>query len=331
MENLIFSLNSTMPVFFTMVLGYVFRRLEWISEEFASEINTFVFRIALPVLLFNQLAGSDFLSVWDTKFVLYCGSVTLAGILLCIWLSGYIVKGAERGEFIQVSYRSSQALLAMAYISGLYENTEPVALMLICSVPLYNVAAVLVLDYFSPDEASSEAFGTGAAGQADRSVRKTSGRLLRTVRNVITNPLILFILLGIAWSCLRLPYGIIFQKTMTNLAQLATPLGLLGMGAGMEVGKVTGERKNVLIASAIKLAGHVALFLPPAVLLGFRNEQLATILVMLGAPATVSCYVMARSEGYEGALSSGAIVMTTLFSTLTLTMWLWLLRSLGLI
>ena len=321
MQDLVFSLNSTMPVFLTMVLGYIFRRLEWIDEEFASKINTFVFRIALPVLLFNQLAGSDFLSVWDTEFVLYCLGATLAGILLCVWVSGFIVKGGDRAEFIQVSYRSSQALLAMAYISGMYEHTEPVALMLICSVPLYNIAAVLVLNLFRQDDTPP---GTPA-------IPGRSGRLRRTFRNVITNPLIVFILLGIAWSCLGLPYGTIFQKTMTNLAQLATPLGLLGMGAGMEAGKVTGELKNVLIATAIKLLGHVILFLPIAVLLGLRNEQLATVLVMLGAPATVSCYVMARSEGYEGALSSGTIVLTTLFSTFTLTFWLWLLRSLRLI
>ena len=77
--------------------------------------------------------------------------------------------------------------------------------------------------------------------------------------------------------------------------------------------------------------GLVAVFLPVAAALGFRGEKLATILVMLGAPTTVSSYVMARSMGHEGTLTSNTVVLTTLVSAFTLTFWIWLLRTLGLI
>ena len=55
------------------------------------------------------------------------------------------------------------------------------------------------------------------------------------------------------------------------------------------------------------------------------------ILVMLGSAATVSCYVMAKNMGHEGALSSSVVMLTTLFSAFTLTGWLYVLRSFGLI
>jgi hypothetical protein len=63
--------------------------------------------------------------------------------------------------------------------------------------------------------------------------------------------------------------------------------------------------------------------------MGFRNEELVAILVMLGSATTVSSYVMARNMGHEGVLSSTTVMLTTLLSAFTLTFWLWLLRSLG--
>jgi len=65
--------------------------------------------------------------------------------------------------------------------------------------------------------------------------------------------------------------------------------------------------------------------------LGFREEQLVAILVMLGSATTVSCYVMARNMGHEGVLTSSVVMLTTMLSAFTLTGWLYILRSLGLI
>ena len=89
--------------------------------------------------------------------------------------------------------------------------------------------------------------------------------------------------------------------------------------------------KPTLVAVFMKLVGFCAIFLPMAALLGFRNEELIAILVMLGSATTVSSFVMARNMGHEGTLSSGVIMMTTLLSAFTLTMWLDVLRSFGLV
>ena len=68
-----------------------------------------------------------------------------------------------------------------------------------------------------------------------------------------------------------------------------------------------------------------------AVGLGFRGEELVAILIMLGSATTVTCYVMAKNMGHEGTLSSGVVMLTTLLSAFTLTGWLYILRSFGLI
>ena len=145
MQNLIFSLNATMPVFLMMCLGWFLRRIGLLDDVFASHMNRFVFRVALPVLLFQDLATEDFFSVWDPGYVAFCFAATLLSILLVTLCSLPIRDIPARDEFIQASYRSSAALLGAAYIQNIYGNAGMTPLMIIGAVPLYNIAAVVIL------------------------------------------------------------------------------------------------------------------------------------------------------------------------------------------
>ena len=123
----------------------------------------------------------------------------------------------------------------------------------------------------------------------------------------------------------------IVQKTLNNVGCLATPLGLMAMGAAFEWKEVGDKMKPAVTASAIKLVVLAAVFLPIAIAMGFRDEKLIAILVMLGSATTVSCYIMAKNMGHEGVMTSGTVMLTTLFSAFTLTGWLYLLRTMRLI
>ena len=316
-ENLIFSLNATMPVFLMMVLGYVLhRKTSLLNDEFADYLNTFVFKLALPVQLFKSLSQEDFHAVWDSGMVLFCFAVSLASILLLLGLSIFLRDRSLRAEFVQAGYRGSQALLGVALLQNIYGSSVgagPLALVLIGAVPLYNVAAVLLLTLMTP------------GGRLDR---KTVGKALR---GIITNPIILGIAAGLVWSLLGLPQPVILQRAVSSLASTATPMGLLALGACIDPKKAAGCWKPTLIASLFKLVFFVMLFLPLAVKLGYRGETLTALLIMLGSPATVSCFSMARSMGHEGVLSASAVMLTTVCSAFTFTVWLYLLKSLALI
>ena len=98
MKNLIFSLNATVPVFLLMALGFLFRKLGWLDEVFASKMNQFVFLVPLPLLVFEDLASVDFQKVWNLKFVLFCffvtlASIALAGILSLLWKDRGVYTG----------------------------------------------------------------------------------------------------------------------------------------------------------------------------------------------------------------------------------------------
>lgn len=314
MEHLIFSLNATMPVFFLMVLGACFRKAGIMEGAFVDKANQFVFKVALPVLLFEDLSNSDFLRVWDTRFVVFCFASTLGGILLAVLLSMGLKDRSLRGEFIQASYRSSAALLGIAFIKNIYGDVGMAPLMIIGSVPLYNVMAVVILSFTNPEGAVLD--------------RRMLGK---TAMGILKNPIILGILTGMAWSLLGLKQPPIMEKTVSSLAGVATPLGLTAMGASFDFGQASQGARAALGASAIKLVLLCAIFLPAAVYLGFRQQQLVAILVMLGSAATVSCFVMARNMGHEGVLSSSVVAITTCGSAFTLTLWLDLIRTLGLI
>ena len=314
MENLIFSLNATIPIFLMMLLGMLFRKLGWMDEVFAAKMNKFVFLVPLPVLLFEQLATVDFSEVWDIKFILFCFVVTAISITISTLISLLWKDRSVKGEFIQATYRSSAALLGIAFIQNIYGTVGMAPLMIIGSVPLYNVMAVVVLSFFKPGNNSF-----------DKALVK------KTLKGIVTNPIIIGIVAGFVWSALKLPMPLILHKTVSSIGATATPMGLMSMGATFEMKKATSKMKPTLVAVFMKLVGFCAIFLPMAALLGFRNEELIAILVMLGSATTVSCFVMARNMGHEGTLSSGVIMMTTLLSAFTLTMWLDVLRSFGLV
>ena len=180
MENLMFCLNATGPIFLMMVFGLFLRKVGILDEDFANRMNKFVFKIPLPFLLFSDLAAVDFSKVWNIKFIVFCFVVTLISITIstlvsCLWRDKSI-----RGEFIQASYRSSAALLGIAFIQNIYGNAGMAPVMIIGSVPLYNVMAVIVLSFFKPGQ-----------NGIDRAVLK------KTFKGIVTNPIILGIVAGL--------------------------------------------------------------------------------------------------------------------------------------
>ena len=296
MEQLLFSLNATIPVFLVMLTGYLIRRLGMMDEPFVRTLNQFNYKVTLPVLLFKDIAESDFYSVWDTKYVLYCFLVTLTSIAAIWTTAGLLYKNkALLGEFVQASYRSSAAVLGIAFIQNIYGNSG--------MAPL--------------------------TGPSAHGLDKTS--LKKSIKGILTNPIIIGIALGMFVSACRIQFPFIVTKTIGNISVLATPLALLGLGAGFEGRKALKQLAPTTAASFLKLIVLPALFLPLAVILGFTQEKLVAILIMLGSPTTVSCYIMAKNMGHEGTLTSSVVVATTFLSSVTLTVWLFVLRSMGMI
>ncbi|WP_347491209.1 AEC family transporter [Ruminococcus flavefaciens] len=314
LKNLIFSLNATVPVFLMMVFGWFVHRIKLLDDNATAQINRFVFRALLPALLFMDLSTADFRAVWDGRFVLFCICATLLSVGIAVLYSLLFKDRAERGEIIQASYRSSAAVLGIAFVNNIYGHSTMAALMIVGTVPLYNIAAVTVLALTSPDK--------------DRS-RGKKALFLSTFKSIATNPIILGIIVGIGWSLLKIPQPVILSKSVTYLGNMATPLSLIALGASFRFGEAKDKLPATVGIAFIKLLLFCGIFLPIAIKLGFRGEKLIAILVMLGSATTGSCFVMAKNLGHKGVITAFAVMLTTLLSAFTLTGWLFLLKSLG--
>lgn len=312
-QNLTFSLNATIPVFLMMVFGGAVRKVGLIDDHTTKKINQFVFKALLPALLFMDLSTADFKTVWDTKFVIFCFIATLCSISIAFLFSLLHKNKSERGEIIQSSYRSSAAILGIAFVNNIYGEATMAALMIVGTVPLYNIIAVLVLSLTSPEK------------DKNSSLKKL---LAKTLKDVASNPIILGIIVGITWSLLDIPQPIILQKSVSYLGNMATPLSLIALGASFRLGDAKDKLPLSLGIAAIKLLLFCTLFLPAAITLGFRGEKLIAILVMLGSATTGSCFVMAKNFGHKGSVTACAVMLTTLLSAFTLTMWLFILKTL---
>lgn len=314
LQNLIFCLNATMPIFIMMVVGYILKKIHFVDEKSVGVMNKLVFRVFLPALLFDNLTSQDFAGIWDTEFVVFCFVITIVSIFLAYLISLLFKNKGDRGEIIQASYRSAAATLGIAFMSNIYDNVSMVALMIIGSVPLYNIAAVLILSISSPKRDETQ----------DK--KKLLGK---TLKGIATNPIIIGVLAGLIWSVLRLPKPVIAFKAISYLGNVASPLALIVLGASFELSDVSRKKWAILVANVNKLILFAMMFLPIAIYLGFRDEKIVSILIMLGSATTSSSFIMARNMGHDGAISSGSVMTTTFLSSFTLTLWLFILKTLG--
>lgn len=311
MQNLIFSLNATLPVFLVMVVGYALGQLGFLPPAFCKASDRLTFKVTLPLMLFLDMGSVDILYDFRPRFVLFCFAATLVGILT-VWAGAkrFLKDKTLVGEFVQAGYRSSAAVLGVAFIQNIYGTSGMAPLMILGSVPLFNIFAVIILTVESPQQHG----------------KVTPSKLLY---GVLTNPILDGIILGTLYSLL--PFGLpaLAQKTLTSLSSLTTPLALLSIGASFEGAKAIKKLAPTLVAACCKLMVLTTIFIPIAIKLGFRDQQLIALLIMLGSPTTPSSYVMAKNMGHEGVLTASCVAATTLFSALSLTFWIFVLRSGG--
>ena len=151
MNNLIFSLNSTLPIFIVIIIGYVLGQKKFLTKEFCSVADKLVFRVGLPAMLFCDMTSIDLTENFNGKFVLFCFGVTAISIIVIWTLARIFLRDKSlTGEFVQACYRSSAAILGVAFIQNIYGTSGMAPLMMLGSVPLFNIFAVLILTIENP-------------------------------------------------------------------------------------------------------------------------------------------------------------------------------------
>ncbi len=315
MNNFLFSLNATVPIFLMIALGYGLRRLGVITAEFASVGDKLTFRVTLPVMLFLEISKANIHDTFDGAFFGFCIGITCLAFGLIYLLSRLLIRDrAMVGTYAMVSFRGSAAVLGIAFVEEIYGSVGFAPLMIVAAVPFYNIFSVLALAFSAPKEDSVKV------------------SMKHVLKEILTNPLIISVVLAIPanlihwteWRASAIPLDF-----LGKVGGIATPFALLTLGAGFEHKETLTRWKPVLTASLTKLVLLPAVGVPLAVLLGFRNAQLLAIAIMLASPTTVACYIMARNMKSDSVLASGVVMVTTLFSSVTITVLVFLLKMTG--
>lgn len=315
MNDFIFSLNSTIPIFLVMVFGWWLMQKGLFTKEFTTVADRYVFSVGIPFMLFHDIATADIREMFDVRFVIFCMVVTTI-MFMGVWgLTNILMKDKSMvGAFSQAAVRGSGAILGIAFVNNIFGNSGMSPLMIVAAIPLYNIYSVIILTFGSRD------------------MDKSGGHMIKTAFvNVCKNPMIISIVLGMIFSMCRIPLFTIPSKFIASVGATATPIALLMIGAEFEGSKAIKKIKPTVIATLIKLVILPLLIVPVGVALGFRDSAIVSILIVSGSPTTVACYIMAKNMGNDEVLTSSIVVATTVLSSITLTAWIFVLRSIGVI
>ena len=309
MENLILSFNVVFPMFALLAVGFLMKKVHILGKSLASGINRLIFSLFIPVMIFKNIIDADLESVFSWRMLGYSIAGTTAVFILCMLLIPHIERDNRRRGAIAVSlFRSNFIIYGMPLATGLYGNTAGAMLSVLTAlvVPLASAYSVFALEYYQ----------TGKPKVRD------------LVINVIKNPYIVSSILGFAvlLSGWKLPEFL--SSPVASIAQVASPLALIVLGSTFEFSNISTYRTYIFACSAARLILVPGIFVTLAILLGFRNAELATLMALFATPPATSSYVLTRQLGGDDELMSQLVVFITLFSILTVFLWIWGLKTL---
>ena len=273
-----------------------------------------MFKVALPVQLFQDIAAMDIRADFSGKFVVFCMIATTC-MFAATWILGavFLKDKSMVGAFAQAAARGSAAILGIAFVENIYGDSGMTPMMIVAAVPLFNIYSVIILTV------------TSSEGEFNGALVK------KLLVGVVTNPIILGIAAGMVWSLLRLPMPVILSKSVHYIASTATPLALLVLGATFKGREALQKIGPTIAAAFLKLVAIPAAIFPFAIHMGFRGSELVAIMIMLASPTTVTCYIMAKNMGGDDTLSASVVMTATLLSSVTLTLWVFVMKTFGMI
>lgn len=304
------SANAVLPMCLIMALGYGTRRLGWIRREEIFAINKIAFRIFLPCLLYYNVYCSDLSGSFDPLLMAYA----VGGVLLTFGLSlGYTLLTEKlperRGVMIQGMFRSNYVIMGIPVATALLGSDQlgTVSILIAVVVPLFNMLAVVVLEVF----------------------RGQKPKPLHVLGQIVKNPLVIASALGILTLAagIRLPH--ILERTIQNVSAIASPLQLFLLGAFFQFSGLKTYRRELVTVSAAKLIISPGLFLGLGALLGFRGVAFVSLIGIFASPTAVNSFTMAQQMGGDAELAGDIVVVTSAVSMLTMFLWVFLFKSLG--
>lgn len=288
---------ALVPVFALLMLGLFARRYGFPGEGFWAPAERLTYYLLFPALLINSLSQASLSGTESLQIVIAVLILLALASGICFLLKKPLGVGfAAYTSFYQGSMRFN-TFVALATTSALLSAAGLVVAAIIAAVmiPVLNILCVLVF-------ASDKGF---------------FANLLPTLRALATNPLIVACFAGVLLNLLGgLPAT--FSATLGLLGQMALPLGLLSVGAALDLTALRSSGRVLYISSAIKLL--LFPLIAWGVAYGLELSELASqvLIIFAAMPTATSAYILARQLGGDAPLMAAIITAQTLFAMLTI-------------
>lgn len=302
--------NAVLPFIFYLGAGYLTRRLGLVDVPFLNKLNTMVFKVFFPFLMFWNLYNVETDLSIDGKYLAVCvGSLALLILALVLLVPRLVKDRSKQSVIIQASYRSNFVLFGIPMAESVFGNEGAAVATVVVAiiVPLYNVFAVILFEKYRGGEIKP----------------------LQLLKNIVTNPLILGALIGLAFLLLgiRLPEGL--AKPVGAFSNLTTPLALFVLGGTLTFSAMKENRRYLWPVLSLKLLILPLLATGIAALFAFSNVERFVFLIMAGAPMAVASYTMAANMGGDGELAGQYVFLSTIASLFTLFAFIMVYHSVG--
>lgn len=323
MEAFLFAITAVAPIVLTVALGYFLKCIGIVPEGVAPHLNRLVFRVFLPCNLFLNVYGIEDLGSIGLGYVAYVLGATLVIFLLSIPVALVTTRdGDKRGALMQATIRSNYALIGIPLATSLFgqEGAVVATVLSAFAIPFFNVLAVITLTVFSK------------GGKVD---------LLRILKGILKNPLILSIALGFVTLGIRAileSAGIAFRlsditpiyKVASQLSACATPVALLSLGAQFSFSAVPALRREILVGVTAKTVIVPLITLTVAYLFGcFSGAHFAAFVAIFATPVAVASVPMAQEMGADARLAGQLVIFSTLVSSVTIFLFSFVLKAIG--
>ncbi len=298
-------------------LGWFLTWRKVIDQHFLGVLNTLIFKVFLPMMLFNNIYRIDFSARFDLPLVLFAGGmVVFVFVALSVILPFIIKDKGMLASSINAIFRSNYIIYAVPIISNMFgpEGTLVASMLSPVAVGLYNFFGVIVMCSYSGKQESS----------LGRSI-------LNTIKDIVRHPLIIASVSGTLVALSGIQFPSFIHNTVATMGSLGSPLGLLLMGAQLDWNALRGDISLLLKMCGLRLVIIPVACMIPAVLLGFRGASLGTLFMLFGTPCPVTSAVMARNYNMAPRYTAQLVVMSTVLSTGTIFCGISIMRGLGLI
>jgi malonate transporter len=296
--------GALVPVFLLVVLGHLFARRRFPGPSFFAHAETLVYRLLLPALLFLTTAGFELAHFRVLPVAAALVASVAATVLAAIALRPF--AGVDDRAFSSVAQGSvrTNTYVGLAGAGALYgaAGIEVMGIVVFVVITSVNVVAVLVL----------ARYGRPVAGQGG-------------VAAVVRNPLIVACIAGFAVNLFGVALPHVLDETLRILARAALPLGLLCVGAGLELVRLGMARRAIALTLALKLLLMPALTALFCRLFEVEGLTAAAAILFNAVPISASSYVLARQMGGDAPLMAALITWSTIGAVFTMPVMLALL------